>query len=55
MANNLIAVEIDQQRTATVNRKSANWVKKGQLEAARKKLEAMAPNRGCGKRVRRVG
>ena len=55
MANNLIAAEIDQQRTATANRKGANRVKKGQVEAARKKLEAMAPNGGRGKRVRQVG
>ena len=52
--NNLIAAKINQQRTAIMNRKGANQVKKGQLKAARKKLEAIIPNRGCGKRVRQV-
>ena len=37
------------------NRKGANWVKKGQVKAVRKKLEVIAPNKGYGKRVRQVG
>ena len=55
MANNLIAAEINQQRTAIINRKGANRVKKGQVEAVRKKLKAMVLNRGYKKRVRQVG
>ena len=52
--NNLIAAEINQQRTAIVNRKGTNWVKKGQVETVRKKLEAIVLNRGYRKRVRQV-
>ena len=54
MVNNLIVAEINQQRTAIVNRKGANQVKKGQLKAVRKKLEAIVLNRGYRKRVRQV-
>ena len=54
MVNNLIAAEINQQRTAIINKKGANQVKKGQLKAARKKLKVITPNRGHRKRVRRV-
>ena len=39
---------------AIINRKSANWIKKGQLKAARKKLEVIVLNRGHRKRVRQV-
>ena len=52
IVNNLITAEINQQRTATVNKKSTNQVKKGQLKAARKKLKAIAPNREYRKRIR---
>ena len=54
MANNLIAAEINQQRMAIVNKKSANQVEKGQVEAARKKLKAMAPNKRYRKRVKQI-
>ena len=54
MVNNLIIAEINQQRTAIVNKKGANQVKKGQVKVVRKKLEAIAPNKEYKKRVRQV-
>ena len=54
IANNLITTEINQQRTAIINKKGTNQIKKSQLKAVRKKLKAIAPNRGHRKRVRRA-